>query len=189
MSITLLIPPEIEPLSLNEAKNFLRVEHDEDDILIATLVSAARNHVEAMTRRGLLLQTWRIILDEWPRDGRIRTRLGPLRDVVAARVRDDAGNADDMDTGIFIVDGEAGVIAAPAFALPAPGRNTRGIELDVTIGFGTAATDVPAVLRLAVRTLTAHWYDNRALVAIGGSVAMMPLSVHAMVSSYRVLSL
>ncbi|MDB5521411.1 MAG: hypothetical protein JWQ82_1008, partial [Tardiphaga sp.] len=35
----------------------------------------------------------------------------------------------------------------------------------------------------------AHWYDNRGLMAIGGNVAMMPGSVHAMIASYRVLSL
>ena len=45
------------------------------------------------------------------------------------------------------------------------------------------------MLRHAIRTLVAHWYENRGLVAIGASVAMLPGSVSAMIASYRVLSL
>ncbi|MEO6945230.1 MAG: head-tail connector protein, partial [Nitrobacter sp.] len=84
---------------------------------------------------------------------------------------------------------KAGGVIAPCWALPVPGRTTAGIELDVEIGFGTAATDVPDVLRHAVRTLVAHWYENRGLIAIGQTVAIMPASVSAMIASYRVRGL
>lgn len=189
MPAILLVAPVAEPWSVAEAKSFLRVEHDADDALIGSLISAARNHVEALTRRGLLLQTWRFVLDSWPADGRIRPRMGPLRTLSAARVYDHAGNAGAIDTGSFVLDAAANVIAAPCWALPQPGRSAAGIELDVQIGFGASATDVPDVLRHAIRTLVAHWYENRGLVAIGQTIAMMPASVNAMIASYRVLSL
>ena len=70
-----------------------------------------------------------------------------------------------------------------------PGRATAGIELDVELGFGAAATDVPDALRHAIRMLVAHWYENRGLAAIGGTVAMLPASVNALIAPYRVLSL
>ena len=63
MSAILLTAPAAEPLSVAEAKAFLRVEHDDDDAMIASLIAAARNHVEALTRCGLITQTWRIVLD------------------------------------------------------------------------------------------------------------------------------
>ncbi|HWW50037.1 MAG TPA: head-tail connector protein [Xanthobacteraceae bacterium] len=189
MSAILLKAPEIEPLSLLEAKQFLRVEHDADDTVIAALIAAARGHVEAQTRCALLTQTWRLSLDCWPGDGRIAPRLAPLQQVAAARVFDGGGVPQQIDVGRFVVDLAGGVIAAPAWSLPLPGRPVGGIELDVVCGFGNAPSDVPEVLRHAVRTLIAHWYENRGLTAIGQSVAMMPASVAAMIGAYRVRAL
>jgi uncharacterized phiE125 gp8 family phage protein len=108
---------------------------------------------------------------------------------MAARVYDAVGDAMTLDVERFVVDPVASTIAAPGWSLPMPGRDVGGIELDVVVGFGDDAADVPDVLRHAVRTLVAHWYDNRGLAAIGASVAMLPGSVSAMIASYRVLSL
>ena len=44
-----------------------------------------------------------------------------------------------------------------------PARLAAGIELDVTVGYGDAAVDVPEALRQAICLLTAHWYENRGL--------------------------
>jgi len=186
MSAILLTPPVSEPLTLSEAKAFLRVEHGDDDDVITALIAAARVHVEAMTRRALLVQTWRFVLDAWPRDGRFAPRIGPLRELVAARVFDADGAARDIDGESFVVDTAANVIAAPLFALPAPGRAQAGIALDVLCGYGAAASDVPADLRQAMRLLLAHWYDNRVATADG---AAMPARVSALLAPYRMLAL
>lgn len=188
MASVLLTTPATEPISVADAKAFLRVEHDDDDAIIAALIASARNHVEALTRCGLITQTWRLVLDRWPSDGRIRPRLGPLQSVSAARVYDQANMSSEVDVARFVIDKATGVIAAPGWTLPQPGRAVAGIELDVVIGFG-ASGDVPQVLLQALRMLIAHWYENRGLVAIGQSVAMLPPSVNAMIGSYRVMSL
>lgn len=186
MSAVLLTPPVIEPLTLVEAKAFLRVEHAEDDDVITALIAAARVHVEAMTRRALLAQTWRFVLDAWPRDGRFAPRIGALRELVAARVFEADGSVRDIDGESFVVDPAANVIAAPCFAVPVPGRATAGIALDVLCGYGAEAGDVPADLRHAVRLLLAHWYDNRVATADGAAV---PAGVSALLAPYRVLAL
>lgn len=188
MSAILLVAPVAEPLTLAEAKAFLRVEHADDDALIAALIGAARRHVEAQTRRALLLQTWRLVFDAWPADGRIAPRIGPLRSLVAVRVYDSAVHSNALDLQSFVLDAAANVIASPGWALPAPGRAIAGIELDVTCGFGTAPGDVPEDLRQALRLLLAHWYDNRGVIAAGGGVAM-PAGLAAALTPYRMLSL
>ena len=189
MSALLLVPPSAEPWSVAEAKDFLRVEHDDDDAVIGALIAAARGHVEALTRRALLLQRWRFVLDAWPARGRLNLRTGPLRSVIAARVFDAAGNADSIDVETFVVDAAADIVASPCWALPLPGRLAAGIELDVELGYGAAASDVPDALRHAIRMLVAHWYENRGLAALGASAAMLPGGLGALIAPYRVLSL
>ncbi len=70
-----------------------------------------------------------------------------------------------------------------------PERPIAGIEIDVTVGYGDAGTDVPEPLRQAIRLLVAHWYENRGLIAVGHEVAILPQTVAALIAPYRVLAL
>ena len=189
MSAIPLVPPAGEPLSLAEARQFLRVEHADDDAVITALIAAARAHVEALTRRALLTQTWRIVLDAWPAHGRISPRIGSLKTLLAVRVFDASGVAHALEVESFVVDAAANVIAAPCWALSAPGRSVAGIELDVICGFGALASDVPADLIHALKILLAHWYDNRGLAPAGSAAASQPAGLHALIAPYRGLSL
>ena len=188
MSSILLTAPAVEPLSLAEAKAFLRVEHSDDDALIAALAAGSRIHVETQTRRALITQHWRLSFDGWPEEGRIAIRPGPLQEVTAARVLDFDGNAHAIDLQSFVADRGASALAFAPWAMPQPGRLAAGIELDVTVGYGDAAADVPEPLRQAIRLLVAHWYENRGLAAIG-TVTVLPTTVAALIAPYRMLSL
>lgn len=189
MTSILLIAPAIEPLSLEEAKVFLRVEAADDDALIAALIAAARLHIESQTQLGLITQSWRLVLDCWPRQGRIVVRPGPLKAVSAARVFDLDGKARPVDTQAFVPELGISTLAFRPWSMPHPARFAAGIEIDFMVGFGDAASDVPESLRHAIRQLVAHWYDNRGLIAADAESAVMPASVAALVAPYRVLSL
>lgn len=191
MTAILLTPPAFEPLSLADAKLYLRVMHDDDDGLITSLIATARGHVEGRTRRALITQTWRITRDAWPPDGRFMLPLAPAREIAAARVYDAEGVAHETDTQSFVVDQGAapGVIAFAPWFVPVPGRAAGGIELDVTFGYGAQASDVPEPLRQAVRLLLAHWYENRGVTAANGDSATMPAGADALLAPFRGLTL
>jgi uncharacterized phiE125 gp8 family phage protein len=186
----LLTPPAIEPISLAEAKVYLRVAHADDDDLIAALIASARSHVEAGTRRALITQTWRHSRETWPTSGRIVLMPAPLKELAAARVYDAEGNAQAIELETFVTDtiSAPGVVSFPPWSVPAPGRATAGIELDFVAGYGDTADDVPAPLKLAIRLLLAHGYDNRGVIA-GGNPMPPPAGVAELIAPYRVLSL
>ena len=189
MPSILLSAPLVEPVTLDEAKATLRVEHDDDDDVIAALIAGARVHVEAQTRRALITQSWRLSRDSWPEDGRLKVLPAPLQALTAARVYDEGGGTRDVDAQAFVLDLAASILAFAPWALPMPGRSVAGIELDVTVGYGDDASDVPEPLRQAIRLLVAHWYENRGLVANGAASAPLPQTVAALLAPYRMLAL
>ncbi len=175
MSSLLLTAPAVEPLSLAEAKAFLRVETGDDDDVITALIAGARIHVEAQTRRALITQSWRIALDAWPADGRLPVLPAPLQALDRrARLRRRQHRARRSTRK------PSCSTSARRLCASRPGRCRRrdalaaGIELDVTVGYGDAASDVPEPLRQAIRLLVAHWYENRGLVARGSHGAVLP---------------
>jgi uncharacterized phiE125 gp8 family phage protein len=189
MPSILLSGPAIEPVSLAEAKAYLRVEQDDDDDVIAALIAGARLYVEAQTRRALITQSWRLSLDGWPQAGRIEVRPAPLQSLDAARVYDALSTTQDLDVAAFVVDTAGSALIFAPWVLPQPGRTAAGIELDVTAGYGDAAIDVPEPLRQAIRLLLAHWYDNRGLTTTAANFSLLPATVPALLAPYRMVSL
>jgi uncharacterized phiE125 gp8 family phage protein len=191
MSSILLTPPAVEPVTLADAKAWLRVTHDDDDGVIAALIAAARSHVEAQTRRALITQNWRLVRDAWPSDGRIVVLPAPLVEVAAARVLDEDGMPQAIDLEAFVTDTASApaIIAFAPWSLPAPGRKAGGIEIDIECGYGDAPDDVPEPLRQAVRLLVAHWFECRGLAALGRPVVDLPAGLAGLIAPYRVLPL
>jgi hypothetical protein len=64
--LTRIADPTIEPLSLADARNYLRVEITDDDSLIQDLITAARLECEAINNRSFLTTTWQLTLDYFP---------------------------------------------------------------------------------------------------------------------------
>jgi len=186
MPTILLTPSAGEPLSIAEAKQFLRVEHDGDDALIAALIAAARNVVEVTTRRVLVSQTWRVVLDRWPASGRIVSPVNPLRTLEAARVFAADGTPVALDVDAFTLNTASvpGVIAFGRANVAEPGRALAGIELDVTAGYGDAE-DVPAPLVQAIRLLLARAYEHREEVRTDA----LPGAVASLIAPFRVISI
>lgn len=69
MPSKLLVGPTIEPVTLAEAKNHLRVDFNEDNALILGLISSARQQAEQICRRAFMTQTWLVTLDKFPAPG------------------------------------------------------------------------------------------------------------------------
>lgn len=190
MSFLLVSGPAVEPVTLADAKVHLRLAHNDDDATISALISAARLHVEAETRRALIDQDWRLTLDAWPRDGIVKLRPTPLRAVAAVTLYGADGTPTVLDAASYLVD----LASAPARLKLRSGagaslRALNGIEIDFTAGYGATPDTVPVPLIEAILMLIAHWYEHREAVAENGAFAVLPTGVEALIAPYRVLTL
>src|SRR5690349_22923327 len=93
MTSYLLAGPAEEPVSLAEARAFLKVDDVAEDGLITTLIGAARLHVEGVTGRALLAQSWRVVLDAWPADRQVKLPVTPFMALTEITAYDAAGAA------------------------------------------------------------------------------------------------
>lgn len=183
----LLDGPALEPLSLAEAKVWLKVDGPEDDDLIRALIVAARLMVEAEIGQVLMAQNWRLIGDSWPAGEAIEVNPGPVLAVVGARVFDASGQSVSIPAASFSVLVREQGAAILASQRPAPGRSHGGIEIDVRLGYGEAVASVPENIRLAIRRLVALWYDNRGEGADPDQG--LPPQIRALLRPYRRLRL
>jgi len=190
MTLQLVTPPAAEPVTLSDAKAFLRVGHDAEDGLILQLIASARQRVEAETGRALISRTYREALDAWDVPGRIadsgrqfRLPLPPLISVISVTTfaADDAGTV--WDAANYFVDtaSDPGRIAVRSGDFPRPGRAVAGIEILFEAGYGASADDVPEALREAVMRLTADAYLNRD----GNGERPLPMAVQSLLVPYR----
>ena len=67
MPLVLTAGPEVEPVSVAEAKAHMRIDGSAEDILIGSLIVTSRLHIEAGIGLALVTQGWSWFLDAWPR--------------------------------------------------------------------------------------------------------------------------
>jgi uncharacterized phiE125 gp8 family phage protein len=97
ITITRDSAPSAEPVSLHEAKLFLRVEHDAEDGAIQQMIATAREVAEQILNRSLLMQRWVATLYSAPAH-RVGLSFGPVSAIVSVTYYDDAGAATIADT-------------------------------------------------------------------------------------------
>jgi len=178
--------PALEPLSLVEAKAWLKVDSTADDTLILALITAARVHIEQATRLLLLTQSWKLVADCWPCQRQWRGRivdvpLSPVQSVTSITLYDEEDVVTPVNPATYRLD-RSQVNPRLIFSAlpPAPQRLAQGIEIALVNGFGDTAATVPEPLRQAMRLLLAHFYLNR-----GDVTAPVPTSVQALIAPFR----
>lgn len=153
--------PTTEPLSLAEAKLWLRIDDAGEDDLVRALIVAARLMVEAEIGQVLIGQNWRLVGDAWPPGELIPVRVGRILAVNGGRIFSAESVPSAIAANRFTVFPDTDPPAFLALEKPAPGRAYAGIEIDLRLGFGEAAGDVPETIRLAIRRMVTLWYENR----------------------------
>jgi uncharacterized phiE125 gp8 family phage protein len=159
----IVTPPSGEPLTVSDAKLFLRVEHTVDDALITSLIETARATIEARTGRAMLTRRVKQRFDAWPKGGRgLQLALSPVSIVHAVTFINAAGAEIAIAATEWALDpdpDEARVLFAAPSQLPPPSRLQSGIAVEFSAGGALDA--IPPALLQAVRLVVAHFYARR----------------------------
>lgn len=183
MSAFLIAGPAIEPVPIAEIRDWLKIDANDEDALLANLVATARATLERRLRLAFVSQTWRCIYASTLGDGTMRLPLAPLLSVAGLRVYDASGAATSAPPEAFELDYDSERPAVRLIDADLRGRAVR-IEIDAVFGYGAAADDVPAPLRQAIRMLVAAWHARRGDAGPTDG-ARLPADVASLVAPWR----
>ncbi len=183
MAIYDITAPPLEPVSLDYAKVFLRVDNDDQDVLIGDLIRAAREQVETLINSALISRARRMTSARLSGSS-VFLNHGEVKEITGARL---IGGAADIEIPLSALSINlrcqpplVRVKDRPSFQSYAAEADT--LEIDFIAGFGDSADDVPMPLRQAVLLLLAQSYEYRGQANPPPTVPMM---VDALLMPYR----
>lgn len=191
-SLTQSSPPAEKALSIAKAKDFLRVDHNDDNTLIEDLLSFATQYVEDWTKQALITQTWVVAYDRipWMPDLTLELPKPPLQSVTSVEARDDDGNYSVFSADKYSVDTASMPGRIKFIDLPNVGTQyTANLRVTFICGYGTTSAAVPDVMKAAIRLVLAHFYERRDMTVIGQSVNTIPLHLQSVLNSVKVRTL
>ncbi|MEM7619806.1 MAG: head-tail connector protein [Pseudomonadota bacterium] len=187
MVLVLTSGPSVEPISLTEAKAFLRVDDTNEDTLISSLITASRIHVEVSLGQGLITQNWSYLIDAWPSERDIFLPIKPVQSISEIVTYDNSDVATIYAASNYTVDKVSDmprVVLKHGAAAPVPIKHINGIEVKMVVGYGAAADTVPEPIRQALKLLVTHWFENREPVMFGNNALHVPNIVEGLLGPY-----
>lgn len=185
-TIQIVTPPASEPLTLAEVKEFLRVDHSDDDVTLAIFITAARQLCESYTRMALLPTTFEEFFDDFPQysgdyKDEIRLSRSPVSAVTYVKYIDGNETTITANAADYKID----TISRPARISPDNGwfgtyETINAVFVRYVAGFANVAA-VPAPLKHGMMLVIGDMYENRT-----DSVKRLPTASEYLWNPYRV---
>lgn len=154
-ALTRISGPASEPVTLAEAKAYLKVTSSGDDALITSLIVAVRKAAEEYMRISLITQSWKLSYDKYA-TACVILPFGPAQSItsVKAITRDAVENVIDS-SAYYLSSGNRRLVfdASPL---------SHRVEITYVAGYGNSASDVPSPVRYGMLAHLAAIYDGRA---------------------------
>lgn len=193
--LSVITPSTAESVSIAEVKAQARIDHADEDDLIAAYIVAARQWCEAYVSRPLTATavTYRLSLDEfcdkrYYHKGVIYFPVAPvLATTGISYLPSDGSNSTTWASSDYTFDTNSEPARlAPIYGAVYPDTLSQlnAITIPFTAGYTTTA-DVPQGCRAAIKMLAAELYENRENIVTGTIVAEVPFGVKALLDPHR----
>lgn len=167
MGLRLIEGPSEEPVDLETVKAQLGVSGTDQDLIIASLIAAARESIDGregyLGGRVLMPQTWELVLDGFP-CSEIELPFTPVREVVSISYDDENGDLQTLDAADYYLDDASAtpwIMAVGSWPSTLDGVNA--VRVRFVAGYADAAS-VPSPIKASIVLIVRSLY-----LAIGAS--------------------
>lgn len=163
MSLKLITPATLLPVTLAEAKLAHRFDASDLDADITAMLADATRLVEHETGLALMPQTWQLTLDAFPACDLVLTRP-PVASVTSVQYVDTLGTLQTLAPGAYTLNtasayGPARVTPAYGTSWPATRDQASAVIVTYVAGYPDA-TSVPSQLKRQVKIFVAMLLDD-----------------------------
>jgi uncharacterized phiE125 gp8 family phage protein len=134
----------LQPVSLEEARDHVRVTCDDHDALIGALISVATQAASDRLQRALVPTRYRLTLDSFP--DAVELLMPPIISVESVKYIDTTGTQQTLDPQDYYLDR----VSEPGYLVPAYGRawpetqdRVNAVEVEYTAGYPDSAIPTP----------------------------------------------
>jgi hypothetical protein len=177
----LVTAPATEPVSLTDVKTFLRIDGTADDAILTMLIASARRMAEEYTKRALITQTWKLVMDrfsEWDDvlppgyyqaptpflvngSQAIQLSRQPIQSITSIKTTDTANTQTTVSVATYTLDTATGrVLLNEGYSWPSSLRNNSAVEIAFVAGWASAAL-VPDPIKQGIIQHIAASYTNK----------------------------
>lgn len=165
MAIKMITPPAVEPITLEEAKQHLRVDGNDDDFLIQSLIKQAREWCENFQNRRYINQTIELVLDSFPEGNSIVfNNCSPVQKVESIKYYDVNRQEHLFDESNYITDLDGFVSRVvlnngkhwPMVEL----QSVNAVRTRIIVGYGNTGENVPETIKWAMILQMKLLYDD-----------------------------
>lgn len=190
MSWKVTTPPQFQPLTVEQAKGYLRVEHSVDDAIVEYLIESATDYCEQELDLAIMEQEITLKLDSFPSGRIITLPRANLIEIVSFDYLDENGDSQAF-TDYTVDQFSTPARIANKDAWPQTSEDLGSVTIVYKAGFGPDQTSEgyppPGSVIQAMRMLITHWYDNRNAVVVGSINQELALAVEACLHKHRKL--
>ena len=171
--------PASEPITTAEIKNYLKVNFTNDDTLLDEMVTAARKQAETYTQRAFISQVIELFWDRFQLEMALPFPPNISIDSVKTKFEDQTDTL-VLDTDYFVLGLDTKKVRIPVVS------SRKSLEIEMTAGYGAAASDVPKDIKLAIMKIAGNYYDNRIDWVTGTIIGKFPENSRSLLDQYIV---
>lgn len=163
--------PAVLPVTLDEVKANSVVEHTDDDTLLEIILLAAIERVEKDTGKDLVSRSYRMSLDDFPRNGEIKLLRGPVIEVTAVKYFNASASPQFQTIASTVWSLDKGVKPNVVYLnydqeWPVPNDVRGAVQVEYRSGYvdtseSPIATSIPKTLKQAILMIADDTYRNR----------------------------
>lgn len=175
------------PITLAEAKLYLKVDINTDDTLITNLIEAATQISEEYTNRFFITTTIEQTCSDF-----LETKELYKSDVIGVtsiKYYDSTNTLVTWNVNNYIVSEEyqpCKITLQDGIDYPEITKRVDAIKILYSVGYGANAASVPQAIKSSILLTLGNWYSNRESVITGRTATEMPMSAKWLLDTYKI---